>query len=194
MEKDSFDKFWNNNLYSNATKLEKKYLDYLTFDSSKKDSILSDYNQYRTHYKEHEFGGEDRIDRHKVASFMVCAVINQEPMKLKSSASKKSPFEVRASNELLALLSGLDLLKSYMVEELKRDRASASYIQGIRQRGLFYPPGKHHYLMHLTKDIHLCRCEGEKVLKNRLIPMLFHVFFFIERYNLLQFQTDYQRK
>ena len=197
MERSKFDELWNNIIYSTAVNLEENNKNSLTFDSSKKERIYSHYENYRKQYKSEWFVKEGRIDRHKIASFMICAIVTEEPMKIKSN--EKNPFEVRASNEMLAILSGISILKSFIIEDFNysQPKPPDDYIENFAKEGIKFPPpsDSEHYLLQLSRDIYLCRCQNRKTretIENRLIPMLFHVCFFLEEYHKKVYDSIYR--
>ena len=119
-----FDQIWKKSFVSRADLLlEHIGQDYLTFREKQEGRIRSKYISLKNESKEFmakhaEYKRDILLDRHKIASLILCAIIYVRPFRI-IKIDRKAPPTVRYVNELLGFICGLDMLKTFMVKDAR---------------------------------------------------------------------------
>lgn len=166
--------------------------------TSKKDAL---YKKFSGYYKEYTKVFSGKIpDHHKVSSMLFCSIITACPMEFRQSGAPSVRREGRVCNEIYAIHCAIAILKGVMESNMENGfiKRSDSYIEAFRKSRMFFPNianeghkgKKTSYLMCLVSDIYTFRINSPEEISTRLIPILFHVFFFLEKFHLKNFHNN----
>jgi len=205
MERDTYDKIWNIitdtaiSLKNDAKKSNVIFIDI------QRDEIYNRYQEFRDFIKEkHMEKSAFRIDRHKVAACMACAIMQVRPMNI----SRKDPVAsdmrlAHFANECLAFFTALSIMKAFTKTVLEIEKAGADapesdgvdisslskvpipVLEKIVSEGYVFPNGKYddYLIWQLTafSDIH--------AFKDYILS-LSCMLFFIESYTMGTYAGD----
>lgn len=167
-----------------------------------KDKLCGNLRNHCYQYKK-IFSGK-YIDVHKLSSLLICAILNVGLMEYKQSGDFLVRREGVSCNEIYSIICAVCLLKIVILSDLRTSKKySMEYIQKSQKDPLLLPKianikeenlKKIPYLMYLAKDIYTFRHSSEAEISIRLTPILFHVFFFIEKFHTKAFNENYYAK
>ena len=187
MKAEKYEVYWNKHFYPLAIKLEQNHED-ITFNSKLKCDIYNNYEKYRTAYKRYyAFANDKRIDRHKIASLIVCAIITQYSI-FKISCQQPSMI-LRLLPIEWSVRCGLAVILDFNLQELKKNSAGFHYIETFKDLDFcFSEVSEGHYLSHLAKSIYAHKHEPIE-----LINLLPHIFFFFRKraYKYFSFKDSF---
>ena len=198
MEENTFNSLWKI-FYKNAKIIEKKYSKYISFQDTKKDSLIKHYDEYRIYFKNQYFQNDTNIDKHKIASCFVCAVLEVQPFQFEeSNKNDKFSIEFYVMNEIWGFICGLDIIKHFIGDRFKKENKPQKYIQDCITKKWHFPETtdsqKDKYFTCLLRDLHRWRINKREKRFFNLLPLLSHLFFFMEQYHLEIFDKLYLEK
>ena len=191
MTKEKYENYWNNHFYGLAITLEQKNAG-ITFNSKSKDDIYEAYERYRIGYKKnYGFKADEKIDRHKIASLIVCAIITQS--NIFKINLPETPLRARLVPIEWAIRCGLAVILDFSLQKLKKNGTKAHDIEIFKKLDFCFPAASEgHYLFHLTKSIYNC-AHKKKASIEKLIDSLPHIFFFLEKEHMDTFHLKTRR-
>jgi len=150
-----------------------------------KEKIWLTYEDYKNKVHTYMHDPQGRIDRHKVASVMLCSVIINRPFELKllpsKSVLKSTSF---LANEILGLHAALAIVWSFLMEDANNN-SNAAKIE-IFKDGFVFPECQHDdYPTHLYKMLYYAKFNEKYD-----IFAFSHILFLIEAYTELKRKTE----
>jgi len=118
MDKKDYEKLWNNSFYPWIENYLKKYKN-LYFDKNKKYEIYYEYEIIRIKTKAEMLDEDELVDRHKIASMLVLAIIKVNPLSFVFTGDINQlvkPAEYLA-NEFFAISCASSIIRSFVVEK-----------------------------------------------------------------------------
>ena len=200
MTKEKYDDFWDNLFSKIGLKIQEENSS-ITFQEDAKDKIWKSYENYRSEYKDKfSFKPEEKIDRHKIATILLCAIVVNRPFDYINKIHNDASPKARLSTALFALYCGYSILLNYIKEELKNNKDSQS-IDTTNLRIIFPPPitDKHSYPYILCQTLYKFQINSSldtprEPFINHLFALLPHIFFFLETFSVQQFKKKLLQK
>lgn len=205
MTEDIYEKYWDKYFYSFALSIEhnlnlKNYDSYSCFDKdSLKKKLFDEYELLRKNYKsDYKFKEDKKIDRHKISALITLSFINSHPFELEEKSN--FPRKVYLSNCFFSLTSGVSVLKSFIIDNLRKisiedKNFSFEKLKNFEKSDFCYPTiindDAPTYTEALIRELYFY--ERRKKLKidfdNKTcyITLLSHIFYFLESHNLSKY-------
>jgi hypothetical protein len=135
MTADTFDRLWGT-ICNTAASIENDTGGRAAFQPSKKDDVYFNYNKFSRlcRHRHMDSGGKKlrkvakdspRIDRHKVASCVACAILQVRPMDIRRD--EETARLAHFANETLAFLVALSVMKSFTKTIIEIKEGDARY-------------------------------------------------------------------
>lgn len=176
MEKNKFDQFWSAIVTDLFNKLNYENNDCFHLDQAKKKKVYELYekkkNYIRNNYMENP---NAKIDRHKVASSLMYAIVMVKPVTIKKdvirdahSAKRVLPAKHYLINEYLGFYCALSVIQSFMNAENSSSRKIINMPQAVHGD----------YVHNVCLDLYFSYKE-----KNINVLTFANVFFLLEKYH-----------
>ena len=183
MERSVFDRHWDTAFRYLAEKIEQSAPDEIFFSPSARDDIYEKYMECRYFLrKQAGFKDEELIDRHKIASLLIKAIIEVLPFGRISGRSEKGRKKILfldKLNEVFAFNVALGLLSSYITSAnvLSSDDLKKKFIE----TGFVFPkPESYSY------QLHVYRLLSHSIKTKRLDVLAFsNILFLLEEFTFL---------
>ena len=192
MTEDKYNHFWENAFFDFASKIETSLSGSVIFDKNTKDSIWKLYEEYRNRYKKvNGFKNDEKIDRHKIASILICAITANSTL---SPTHTNVSEEGYLANVAFAIQCSTHVLVSYIVKEFNENQTIKS-LNDINEFEIVCPPtikDNDSYFKILARV--LCKLQisvldnQNKHFVNHLLTLLPHIFFFLESFSVKNFK------
>ena len=175
MEKIKFDDFWDNSFLKYANHLCSNFPD-LVFNEKSKDQIWQEYEKLRITIHSYMINPDGRIDRHKIASVLIFAILQVSPFFLKIPDDNKVNLIELAPNEDFAFYCGIVIIKSFIIAQALEDNDNER--ARLFENDFEFPSCPHEsYRSHFIKNLYYSKI-------NKIIDVftLSNLFFLIEKY------------
>jgi hypothetical protein len=144
------------------------------------------YTQLREVLREDMCATDDaRIDRHKIAAAITCSILKISPLSIASKAGDRFSWRARCSNEVLAIMSRIAVLRrftGYGLYQEDRDRADR-----YRKSPFSWPVTRNTqevYARQFVKE--LLQVAPDDEYRKQDMYFLANIYFLLEAYHLLK--------
>ena len=189
MKKEEFNNLWKKGFEEKIKEILFCCSPRIYFDENKKEIIFEKYNSIRNFIKERymdketdDNGEKKRIDRHKIASIMMKAILIAEPFQLSNKDTGEIPYTEEMpilgwlANEFFAIYCANVIVSAFLIDETKDEEQKKIY-----ETGLVIPISKHgeDYLLQLAKELYYNKMEG-----NFDVFAFSNILFLLEQYTI----------
>ncbi len=191
MKEVKFDEIWDKIIIPKIESLKTKHRS-LTINANSKEAVRNRYQDQNRLYHDYMHDATGRLDRHKVSALFVDAILYVEPfqdlLKIeKGSQIQTQSFERELANEFLAWFAGTSIMKSFLVERLRRLNQPNTQ-RDISEKWPREPEveaGSISYSDQIIRNLYI-----SKVKKTFDFFTYSHVFFLLVRVHLEMFENE----
>lgn len=181
----SIEKIWNSIVVKEIAKFCNNYDHIFTPLDVAEEKFYDEFNNLLYHVnRKYMHKDSDIVDRHKIASIVMIAILKVAPIKLLGEEYYTDPDYGYTFNASLAITTGFSLLVSYMVNDIKnddllQDDEKRQKIKELKKYGIRYPvTGYDDYITNLKTELFFTSIEC-----NYNILCLSDKLFWLEIYN-----------
>ena len=185
MDKITYERIWEQSIKPKIDRMLSSDDSIFFIGGQIKEKIWLTYEDYKNKVHSYMQNPDGRIDRHKIASVMLCSIIINKPFELKILPLKQ---EVKSSsllaNETLGLHAALAIVWSFLLEDANEKSDKIKF--EIFEKGFLFPECQHDdYPTHFYKMLYYAKYN-----QHYDIFAFSHILFLIEAYTELKRKTE----
>ena len=157
MTNDDFDKIWNTVVLSEFAEYEKKFPGLFLYSNSKRD-VFEEYSRQNNYCKHYYMKDPTKpLDRHKVSSAIIIAILKVEPIRMSSELYIEDKEHLWLFNQKLAITVGLSVLVSF----IEYDNEENEELLNKTRNGIIYPEANHGtYINNFATELYYTHKDG----------------------------------